>query len=210
MVSKIVPTIMTIGVWGAMYTGHPLALAAALVVSIGLNVFHGIWINTWSNFQNKLGKEKGLNYQSIFNLIYGQFWGALFRFIAWTAIPKTVPPWSLQYWKDMGLSTVVGSFFGSLGYQGLNALYDNGRISRWQRSAIQQIRDLFFCLTGVFFGSGGMAMFWAIFAIQQTLDLSIYLVSLTAKRRPIMYMADEAMAATPEFQGGYPVAPRQW
>ena len=207
VVSKIVPTIMTIGVWGAMYTGHPLALIAALTFSIGLNVFHGVWINTWSNFQNKLGKEKGLNYQSIFNLVYGQFWGALFRFIAWTALPNTVPPWSLQYWKDMGVSTVVGSFFGSLGYQGLNALYDNGRISRWQRSAIQQIRDLFFCLTGVFFGSGGMPMFWATFAIQQTLDLLIYIVSLTAKRRPIMYMADEAVAATPEFQGGYPVGP---
>ena len=63
VVSKIVPVVMTIGVWGTMYTGHPLALAAALTVSIGLNVFHGLWINTWSNFQNKLGKEKGLNYE---------------------------------------------------------------------------------------------------------------------------------------------------
>ncbi|MBI5239883.1 MAG: hypothetical protein HY926_05385 [Elusimicrobia bacterium] len=207
VVSKTVPTIMTIGVWGAMYTGHPIALAAALAVSIGLNVFHGLWINTWSNFQNKLGREKGLNYQSIFNLVYGQFWGALFRFIAWTALPNTVPPWSLQYWKDMGMSTVIGSFFGSLGYQGLNTLYDNGRISRWQRSAIQQVRDLFFTLTGVFFGSGGMPMFWATFAVQQTLDLLIYLVSIKAKRRPIMYMADEAVAASAEFQGSYPVGP---
>jgi hypothetical protein len=207
VVSKIVPTIMTIGVWGTMYSGHPIALAAALAVSIGLNVFHGLWINTWSNFQNKLGREKGLNYQSIFNLVYGQFWAALFRFIAWTALPNTVPPWSLQYWKDMGMSTVIGSFFGSLGYQGLNALYDNGRISRWQRSAIQQVRDLFFTLTGVFFGSGGMAMFWATFAVQQGLDLLIYLTSIKAKRRPILYMADEAVAASPEFQGSYPVGP---
>ena len=207
VVSKIVPTIMTIGVWSTMYTGHPIALAAALAVSIGLNVFHGLWINTWSNFQNKLGREKGLNYQSIFNLVYGQFWAALFRFIAWTALPNTVPPWSPQYWKDMGMSTVIGSFFGSLGYQGLNTLYDNGRISRWQRSAIQQVRDLFFTLTGVFFGSGGMAMFWATFALQQAFDLLIYLVSIKAKRRPIMYMADEAVAASPEFQGGFPVGP---
>ena len=203
--TKAFPSFLAVGVWASQFAGFPVAMAAAIGLSLALNAFHGIWINTWSNFQNNIAKQRGLQYQTIFNLLYGQWWGAAFRTIAWTVIPKTIPPWALGYWKDMGVSTIAGTFFGSLGYQGLNALYDHGRLNRWQRGAIQQLRDIFFCLAGTFFSSGSMVLFWTMFAAQQGLDLAIYLVGLTAKRRPILYVADEMVAASPEFQGMYPV-----
>ncbi|MFA6030588.1 MAG: hypothetical protein WC969_12095 [Elusimicrobiota bacterium] len=207
VLSKAVPTVLGVGVWYSLLAANPMAMAAAIGVSVGLNVFHGIWINTWSNLQNNIGKQRGLRYQTVFNLVYGQWWGVLFRYISWTTVPNTVPPWSYKYWKDMGITTIVGTFCGTLGIQGLNALYDNGRLTRFQRGAIQQFRDLLMCLGGVFFGSGSMVIFWSMFAVQQGLDLAIYAVSRRAQRRPIVYIADEMVAATQEFQNAYPVRP---
>jgi hypothetical protein len=193
--------------WIAMYNGHPVAKALALGLSLGLQVFHGIFVGTWSNLQNNIGKQRGVNYQTSFNLLYGQWWGALFRTIAWSAIPKTVPPWSYKYWKDMGIQTVAGTFFGTLGYQGLNTLYNNGLLSQGQRSFIFLVRDLIMTLAGTLFGSGSMAIFWGVFIAQQLMDLGIYSFSRSrwATRRPILYVADDMVAATPEFQGMYPV-----
>ena len=207
LISKAVPTAITIGVWGALYAGHPLALAVALGISLALNIFHGIWINTWSNLQSNIGRQRGLQYQTIFNLAYGQWWGAVFRTVAWTAIPKTIPPWALSYWKDIGIVTLVGAFFGTLGIQGLNTLYDNGRLTRMQRGAIQQFRDMAMCLAGAFLGSGSMAVFWSMFAAQQGLDFLIYLASRRLKRVPILYVADEGVAGSSEFLEAYPVVP---
>ena len=65
-----------------------------MIVSFAVNIFHGVWTNTWNNFQNALGKQRGLKYQSIFNLLYGQSLGVVFRSISWSANPKVVPPWS--------------------------------------------------------------------------------------------------------------------
>ena len=205
--SKAFPFIVSAGVWAKMYEGHPIQMIAATALSLSLDTFHGIWINSWSNLQNALYKERGLRYQTVFNFIYGQLWGIVYRSLAWTALAGTVPPWSLSYWKDVGLSTILGTFFGTLGYQGLNTLYNNGRLSRWQRSAIQQIRDLGFMLAGTFFGAGSMTLFWTVFAAQQTLDFAIYLLSRHAKTHPILYVADEGVAATGKFQGLYPVQP---
>jgi hypothetical protein len=127
--------------------------------------------------------------------------------VAWTAIPKTVPPWAPAYWKDIGIVTLAGAFFGTLGIQGLNTLYDNGRLTRMQRGAIQQFRDMAMCLAGAFLGSGSMAVFWAMFAAQQGLDLMIYLASRQLKRVPILYVADEGVAGSAEFLEAYPVVP---
>ncbi|MFH1723867.1 MAG: alpha-amylase family glycosyl hydrolase [Elusimicrobiota bacterium] len=205
--SKAFSFTIAVGVWTSMYAGHPAAAAIAIGLSLSLDTFHGIWINSWSNFQNNIGKQRGLRYQTVFNFAYGQWWGGVFRTLAWSVLPGKVPPWSPLYWKDVGIATVIGTFFGTLGYRGLNALYDNGRISRWQRSAIQQLRDLFFVLAGTYFGAGSMALFWTVFAAQQTLDLVIFLISRAAKKRPILYVTDEAVAGTGEFQGMYPVSP---
>jgi hypothetical protein len=208
ILSKAVPTFMGVAAFVGMYAGHPLVMGAAIGITLALNVFHGIWINTWNNFQNNLGKSRGIQYQSMFNLVYGQLWGLVFRSLAWSVIAGTVPVWSLLYWKDLGIATVVGSFFGTLGYQGMNILYDKGRIPRWQRSAIQQLRDIFFVMAGIYLGSGNMFVFWSVFAMQQGLDLGIYLLSRWADRRHILYIADETLAARPEFQDSYPVKDR--
>ncbi|HBL16721.1 MAG TPA: hypothetical protein DD417_08185 [Elusimicrobia bacterium] len=207
LVSKAFPSVVTVGVWAGMYAGFPVAMAAALGVSLALNLFHGVMINTWSNFQNNMGKQRGLRYLTVFNFIYGQFWGALFRTIAWTVIPKTIPPWSPMYWRDIGLATVIGTFCGSLGMSGLNALYDKGLLTRFQRSIVQQVRDLLMCLAGTYLGAGSMMMFWTLFAVQQVMDVLIYTISQRVKKRPILYVADADTAASPEFQDMYPVTP---
>jgi hypothetical protein len=195
--------------WIAMYDGHPLAKFLVLSLTIGLNMFHGAWVRTWANLQNHIGRQRGVNYQSAFNLVYSQVWSVLYRLIAYSAIPGTVPPWSLKYWKDMGIATLIGTFVGTLAFQGVNSLYNKGRLNQWQRSAILLTRDLVLCLASTFFGSGSMAVFWTVFAAQQALDFGIYLYSRSrwAGRRPILYVADEMVAAAPEFQDMYPVGP---
>jgi hypothetical protein len=207
IIAKAIPSVLTVLAWSALYAGNPAALAVSLGVVLGLNAFHGIWINTWSNFQSIIGKQRGLQYQTIFNLLYGQWWGAFFRSIAWTALPGTIPPWSGRYWQDVGVTTVLGTFFGTLGFQGLNILYDNGRINRWQRGAIQQVRDFALALGGIYFASGAMSMFWPMFLAQQSLDIIIYVISQKLARRPMVYVADDKVAAAPEFQSMYPVGP---
>ncbi|MFA6091626.1 MAG: 4-alpha-glucanotransferase [Elusimicrobiota bacterium] len=193
--------------WLAIYNGHPAAMALALIVSVGLNLFHGVFVNTWANFQNQLGKQRGLKYQSVFNLAYGQFWGVVFRLITFAVIAGTIPPWSWLYWKDLGIATIVGTFVGTLGMQGLNSLYDNGRFSQWQRDGVFLLRDFAMNIAGCFFGSGSMAAYWLVFGAQQLLDALVYGTSLLLQRRPILYIADAAVASAPEFQGAYPVSP---
>jgi len=184
LVLKALSTILAFGVFLATFQGNLPAMAAAMALNLALNLFHGVWVNTWSNFQNNLGKERGLRYQTLFNLAYGQWWGAWTRFITWTAVPGAVPPWSPVYWKDMGISAVAGTFFGTLGIRGLNELYDKGRLSRAQLGAALQLRDLVGCLGGIFLGTGAMPVFWGIFAAQQFLDIVIYLLSRKAARKP--------------------------
>lgn len=195
--------------WVSQYAGHPVAMALALGFSVSINLFHGVWVGTWANFQNSLGKQRGLNYQAAFNFVYGQFLGVVSRIIAWSAISGTVPPWSYRYWKDVGIMAVVGTFFGTLGYQGINTLYNNGRLSQRWRDGIFLFRDLAMNLAGYFFGSGSMTMFWGMFIAQQAMDLGIYALSRKIERRTILYVADEAVSSSPEFQLMYPVGPHR-
>lgn len=190
-----------------MLPAHLGPFGAAILFSFTLETFHGIFINTWQNLQNAIGRQRGVTYQTFFNLAYMQLTAAIARIITWTAIPTTIAPWQLGYWRDMGVVTFVGTFIGTLGFQGLNDLYNKGWIGRGTRSAIQQGRDLFFLLAGVFFASGSMGIFWPIFIAQQTLDLGLFLVSHFAKARPIAYVADAGVAASPEFKSMYPVTP---
>lgn len=186
---------------------HPVAFAAALGFSFALQAFHGVWINTWQNFQNIIGRQRGMTYQTIFNFLYMQSTAAAFRMISYAVIAGTVAPWQLAYWRDMGIATVLGTYFGTLGYHGVNALYDKGRVSRSTRSIIQQGRDLFFLLAGTFFASGSMTAFWVLFVIQQSLDISLYLLGRMLKARPVAVVADAAVADAAEFKAMYAVTP---
>ncbi|MCM2303437.1 MAG: hypothetical protein NDJ72_01950, partial [Elusimicrobia bacterium] len=124
-----------------------------------------------------------------------------------TANPASVtPPWSVGYWKDMALMSVIGTFFGVLGYNALNALYAKGSIKRWQHSGIQQVRDLCFLLAAPFFASGSMTLFWAIFLFQQSLDLGIALWAGWAKSREIVFVTSGSVAESAEFKAKYPLA----
>jgi hypothetical protein len=191
----------------APMASFPVHFALAVGGSLMLEAFHGVWINTWQNFQNILGRQRGVNYQAAFNFLYMQASAAAFRILTWSVIAATVAPWTLAYWRDMGVSSVLGTFFGVLGFFGLNTLYDKGRISRRARSWLQQGRDLFFLLAGTFLFSGSMHVFWALWTAQQVLDITLYIVSRRAAARPTLYVAEPAVADSDGFKSLYPVTP---
>ncbi len=206
--TKSFPLVTSIGVyWATVGLAHPFAMAGLMALSLFQETFHGIFLNTWNNFQDNLSRLRGFSYQMYFNLVYMQGFGALYRALSWSANPhKTIPPWSPFYWQDVLVMSVVGTFFGTLGYNGLNTLYAKGRLKRWQRSGIQQIRDVMFLLAGPFFATGSMHAFWALFIFQQSLDLAIALLAWRARTRTLLYVADDALAASPEFKAKYPAA----
>lgn len=197
-------------VWAAPWA-HPWVFAAVIALSATQDFFHAIWIATWQNFQNIIERQRGLPYQNVFNFLYMQLGGAVYRALAWLAIAGIAAPWTLRYLGEMGLVTLVGAtvgtFAGTLGFFGLNALYRKGRIQRGARSGIQQVRDLSFLFGGLFFGSGSLVAFWILFIVQQSLDLGLYALGRRAQARPILYVADRDIAATPEFSRMYPVTP---
>lgn len=206
LATKSFPLVTSIGVyWATVGLAHPLALAGLIALSVTQEVFHGFYLKSWNNFQEALRRARGFNYQMFFNLAYMQGFGTLYRLLSWTANPASVtPPWSVHYWKDMAVMSVVGTFFGVLGYNALNELYAKGAIKRWQHSGIQQLRDLCFLLAAPFFASGSMTMFWAIFVFQQVLDLVIAIWAARAKTRDIVFVTSDAVAASPEFKAKYP------
>jgi hypothetical protein len=171
-------------------------MVGLMALSLFQETFHGVFLNTWNNFQESLSRQRGFAYQMYFNLLYMQGFGAMYRAFSWSANPhKTIPPWSPFYWKDVMVMSLVGTFFGTLGYNGLNQLYAKGRLKRWQRSGIQQLRDVLFLLAGPFFATGSMHAFWALFIFQQALDLTIALLAWRAQTRTILYAVAEGDAA---------------
>ncbi|PIR16074.1 MAG: hypothetical protein COV48_10875 [Elusimicrobia bacterium CG11_big_fil_rev_8_21_14_0_20_64_6] len=207
LATKSFPLVTSIGVyWAAASLAHPVALVGLITLSVAQQVFHGFFLKSWNNFQEILRTARGFNYQMFFNLAYMQGSGTLYRLLTWSANPTSVtPPWSINYWKDMALMSVIGTFFGVLGYNALNALYAKGSINRWQHSGIQQVRDLCFLLAAPFFASGSMTMFWGIFLFQQSLDLAIALWAGYAKARPIVFVTSAAVASSAEFNEKYPL-----
>ena len=81
---------------------------------------------------------------------------------------------------------------------------DKGRVNRWQRSAIQQGRNLLFLLSGPLYGAGVLWLFWPLFWSLQALDLVLFVASLAARPRTIVYIADPGVADSPEFKTKYP------
>ena len=187
--TKSWPLAVSIGVyWTTIGMAHPFAMVGLMALSLSQEIFHGIFLNTWNNFQESLSRMRGFAYQMYFNLAYMQGFGAMYRALSWSANPhKTIPPWSPFYWKDVLVMSLVGTFFGTLGYNGLNTLYAKGRLKRWQRSGIQQLRDVLFLLAGPFFATGSMHAFWALFIFQQALDLTIALLAWRLRTRTILY-----------------------
>jgi len=203
ILGKVVPAVINIGVFVTMYQGHPYALVFATLLSLAVEIFHGIWVNAWDTFQSKIGRHRGPLYQNIFNFFYGQVISGSFRIIAFVALANVAPPWFLEYWKDMILMTVLGTFFGTLGYRGLNSLYEKGRISRSGRASTQQARDFFMMIVGPFFSTGNMFVTWLLFGFMQALDLTIYAIDRRARTRPLVYVADERVAQSETFQSIY-------
>lgn len=187
--------------------GHPAQFAAIMALTLALKAFHGFWVDTWATFQDRLARKRSYTYATMFNLAYGQVTGIIFRLIAWSAIPNTVAPWMLTYWRDMGIMTLVGTFFGTLGAQAINDLYNGGVISRRARSWLLVGRSTAFDLPGLFFRVGLMKLFWITFAIQQCLDVAVYLAAQFFKGRAILYVVPAAVAASAEFQGRYAMKP---
>lgn len=208
VVSKGPAFVLSLMWWAKLFLpAHPMAFGAALAGSLALQVFHGVWINSWQNFQKVLGHQRGINYQAAFNFLYMQATTIFFRTVTWLVIPATVMPWSGAYWRDIGVSNILGTFFGVLGFYGLNTLYDKGRISRGARSWLQQGRDLFFLVAGTFLFSGSMHAFWILFVVQQSIDLGLYVISRRAAARPAVYVAEDAVAKSETFKSLYPVTP---
>jgi hypothetical protein len=187
--------------------GHPAQFAAIMALTLALKAFHGFWVDTWATFQDRITRKRSYTYSTMFNLVYGQVTGIFFRLIAWSAIPNTVAPWMLTYWRDMGIMTLVGTFFGTLGSQAINDLYNGGVISRRSRSWILVGRSTAFDLPGLFFRVGLMKLFWISFAIQQSLDVVTYLAAQFFRRRAILYVVAPEVAASPEFRGRYAMTP---
>lgn len=187
--------------------GSPAAFAAILALTLALKAFHGFWVDSWATFQDRLARERSYTYATMFNLVYGQVTGIAFRLIAWSAIPNTVAPWMLSYWRDMGIMTLVGTFFGTLGSQAINDLYNGGVISRRGRSWLLVGRSTAFDLPGLFFRVGLMKLFWITFAIQQSLDVITYLAAQFFRPRAILYVVPPEVAASAEFRGRYAMSP---
>ncbi len=221
--TKIPPAIIGVGIWWKMIgPSHPILLASAIGLSLAWEAFHGVLLNSWNSFQNSLYKLRGGRYQTNFNWLYGQMNPAIFRLMSWSVDhndPSRVPPWNHKYWFNnwnpltvafwfaMGPISVVGTFIGTIAYRGLNTLYETGRLTRAKRSYIQQGRDFVMMLTGFLLGAGMAKYYVLFFLMQQAFDVGTYAVSLRAKGRPVLYVVDETVAATKEFNEMYPVAP---
>lgn len=222
-ITKIPPFIIGVGVfWKIIGPSHPILLASAILLSGAWEAFHGVLLNSWNTFQNNLYKSRGGRYQSNFNWLYGQLNPAIFRTMSWSVDhndPNRVPFWKLRYWFAnfnpltvafwfaMGPISVVGTFIGTLAYRGLNSLYENANLTRGKRSGIQQGRDFVMMVTGILLGAGMAKYYVLFFLLQQAFDLGTYVYSLRSKGRPVLYVTDETVAGTKEFNSLYPVEP---
>jgi hypothetical protein len=179
---------------------HPVAFVCSVVLSLAVEAFHGIWVNTWSNFQSNLRRLRSIVYQNIFNLIYGAVISGSFRLISYLALPGISSPWSFEYWGLVGMMMIIGTSFGTLGMSGLNSIYEKGIIPRRVRSSIQQIRDFVMVITGPLLSTGSLITFQIVFWFGQSLDLVIYITDRFLKTRPIIYIAYESVAESEDFK----------
>jgi hypothetical protein len=207
LVTKMLPFFTSVlWVWVAALSGHPLLLAVAIAFMLAQESFHGFFLDTWNNFVNNLNKLRGGAFLVGALWLYGLVSAAFPRLLAHLADPSKAPPWSEEFIFSILKLSLIGAFFGTLGFRGLNKLYEIGAIKRWQRSAFQQVQDGLMILAGPFLATGSMLIFWTIFWAQQGLAFLIFLSSLNATPRPIPYFVDPALMETAEFKAKYPIS----
>lgn len=182
--------------------GHAVVFGVYTASALGLKVFHGVWVDSWNNFQDKLVRRRGTGYLTAFNLVYGQFWGVYFRALTWLAIAGTVAPWTFAYWGELTFITIVGTFVSSLATQGYNDLYRNGVIPRWARSALVNGRTFLFSFSGVFWQTGS-PVFTYFFWLNRFADLALFAVGTAFPRRPVLYLASPEVAGSKRFAAEY-------
>lgn len=200
IVGKIVPAFVNIGIFATAYKSHLWAFMLASALSLAVESFHGICVNAWDTFQSKVGRERGAGWQNTFNFIYGQLISGSYRAIAFFALATVAAPWTMSFWGAIIAMVIIGTFCGTLGYRGLNDIYEKGRIPRWGRAGIQQTRDFFMMLVGPFFSTGNILMTVISFGVMQGNDLLIFAIDKMLKTRPIIYLVDERIAESENFR----------
>lgn len=204
-VGKIAPGILNAVAFWAMYNAsgpHHAAAAVAIGLSLAVETFHGVWADSWNNLQAKLSAYRGSVYQGVFNFVYGGLIGASYRLVAFIAL-SMAPPWTGEYWAPMIVMMLIGTFVSTLGFRGMNGLYEKGVITRWGRSKRQYLRDIFMMVTGPLFGTGYVMLTWVAFAIQQSLDLYFFYRNNRTPTEPILYVSDPGVARTDEFDHSF-------
>ncbi len=182
---------------------HLFALTLLVGLSLSVETFHGIWVNLWNTFQSKIGRHRGVVYQNLFNLIYGQLINASYRTVAYITLGNVAPYWSFEYLKAIFMMTVIGTFIGTMGSRSLNELYEKGLISRKGRATIQQLRDLPGMLVGPYVGTGDMFWAWVFFSLMQTGDTTLTTINARLQTRPIIHIAAQSVADSDAFQNIY-------
>lgn len=191
------------------YYEHPIALTAAITLSFVLDTFHGCWVSSWLDFQDKLKKERGGKYQTIFNWAYGQWWGISFRTIAYLSGVSKDWVLSWNYIIPVFTTSLIGSAIGSRAYQGLNKLYELGVYSKYRRDFTQlYIRDTMFMIAGTQLGLGNMIGFWGMFTAEQGLGIYFWIKGELSSHRPMLLIVPKDVAKTQDFALMFPNAIR--
>lgn len=195
--SKAIPFVSSTAQFVANFAAHPGAAIGSITLSLALDTFHGIWVSTWLNFQDKLEKYNGTTFQTVFNWAYGQFWGIAFRTISYLGGIAQNSVASKEYILTTAITSVVGSVVGTRGYQGLNRLYELGVYSYQGRAVRQQwMRDFLYMIQSTQFNIGGewnIPIFWGLWSFSQILDLYFMARSRIAEQRPGLVIVDPAI-----------------
>mgnify|MGYP000857371161 FL=1 len=137
-------------------------------------------------------------------MAYGKFWEANFRMISYQAGVSKNSPLSFEFIGGSIFRDIVGGFFGTKGWQGVNRLAEKGVITFGQRNFILQIRDILMMASGTLFTLGVDDRWKYVFAIERLVDIGLYLTGHFAKQRASVIIAPRQMLEDPKFQELYP------
>jgi hypothetical protein len=186
------------------YSESPIAMGSAIGLSLALDTFHGVWVSTWLNFQNRIQIEKGKAFQVIFNYAYGQFWGMMFRTISYLSGTTQNSAVSTEFLIISNSTGAITQFSSSFAYQGLNRLLATGTYSYRKRAFIQQfLRDTPYMIEQLQLYVGtpsSMIAFWALWTYNQTQSLYFYLRGQLAPHRPSITIGPSQVLESKEFK----------
>lgn len=184
---------------------HVVAFLMLAGLTVVLKTFHSFWVDSWATFRGRLARLRGMGYLAGFDFLYGQLVAMIYRTISYFSLPNITPFWTVQYWKDMGIMTFIGTIVGTIAAQSLTDLYEKGVISRKGRSTANQVRMLAMDGSGYFFKTGLMHNFWPIFLAQQGLDVLLSLFAWRSKPRAILYISTSELSLAQDYREQYPV-----